>query len=316
MSGYNNNARQGYGEYDPYSSQPTNYNQSPNNRYNQDVEQHSQGNYEMNQFNNNQPDPNAILNQCREIDRGIESVRQYVEQIKSLYQRLLSDVDPARESALREQVEGLAENTKKLYRDLVDRVKRIKKMPEAGHERNINQIGRIDRNLKAAITDYQRVQSDFRKESETQMARQYRIVRPDATDEEVRDAVNQSSNQQIFSQALIQSDRRGDVQKVSQMVRQRHEEIQKIERDFVELAEMFKDLDALVIQQEDTIVRIENAGEQVRVDVEGGVAQINSAIDKARARNKKKWICLGIALLIIIIIVVVVVVVVLVNKKN
>ncbi|EGE00751.1 hypothetical protein TESG_08044 [Trichophyton tonsurans CBS 112818] len=287
-AGYNNQAR-GYGQIDHYSGSG-----HPGNGYNQDVEA-GHNNYEMSQYNQPRPqDPNAILNQCRDVDRGIDDVNRYVDQLSTLYRRLLSDVDPARENAVREEVEDLANQTKRLYRNLV---------------------GKVERSLKAAITRYQQVQADFRKESESQMARQYRIVRPDATDAEVREAVQDSSNQQIFSQALIQSDRRGDAQKVSQMVRARHEEIQKIERDFVELTQMFHDLEAMVIQQEEPIAHIDQTGEEVRENVDKANEEIKGAIDSARARNRKKWWCLLICLLIIIIIVVVIVVVVVIQKK-
>ncbi|KAG5205255.1 t-SNARE coiled-coil Homologuey domain-containing protein [Trichophyton interdigitale] len=308
-AGYNNQAR-GYGQIDHYSGSG-----HPGNGYNQDVEA-GHNNYEMSQYNQPRPqDPNALLNQCRDVDRGIDDVNRYVDQLSTLYRRLLSDVDPARENAVREEVEDLANQTKRLYRNLVDRVKSIKQMPESGNPRNSSQVGKVERSLKAAITRYQQVQADFRKESESQMARQYRIVRPDATDAEVREAVQDSSNQQIFSQALIQSDRRGDAQKVSQMVRARHEEIQKIERDFVELTQMFHDLEAMVIQQEEPIAHIDQTGEEVRENVDKANEEIKGAIDSARARNRKKWWCLLICLLIIIIIVVVIVVVVVIQKK-
>lgn len=157
---------------------------------------------EMSQFNQPASNPNAILDHCRDIDQGINSVESYISQINNLYRRLLSDVDPARENAIRAEAEELADETKNLYRNLIERMKSIKKDQDAGNPRNTPHISRVERRLKAAITSYQQVQVDFRKESETQMARQYRIVRPDATDEEVREAVQDSSNQQIFSQAV------------------------------------------------------------------------------------------------------------------
>ena len=147
-------------------------------------------------------DPNAILNECRDIDRGVDSVESYINQMDTMYKRLLSDADPARENALRAQAEDLASETKNLYRNLIDRMKSIKQMPDSGAQRNQAQIGRVERKLKAAITSYQKVQTDFRKGLEQQMARQYRIVRPDATDAEVQEAVQDTSNQQIFSQAV------------------------------------------------------------------------------------------------------------------
>lgn len=150
----------------------------------------------------NATDPNAILNQCRDIDNGINTVESYISEIDTLHRRLLSDVDPARENAIRAEADEMATQTKNLYRNLIERMKTIKRMPDAGSPRNAPQIGKVERRLKAAVEQYQQVQTSFRKESETQMARQYRIVRPDATEAEVQEAVRDSSNQQIFSQAV------------------------------------------------------------------------------------------------------------------
>ena len=75
------------------------------------------------------------------------------------------------------------------------------------------------------------------------------------------------------------------------MVRARHEEIQKIERDLIELSQMFNDLDALVVQQDAPVMEIERRGEEVSENVVKGNEEIKGAIDKARARNRKKWWC-------------------------
>ncbi|KAK2747374.1 Plasma membrane t-SNARE, secretory vesicle fusion [Onygenales sp. PD_40] len=301
---YNNNNNyggQGYGQYDPYSSRQ-------DNRYDQDVE--ARAGYEMTPLQSDvegygQTDRHAILNQCKEVDRSIDTVDGYIEQMNGLYRRLLSDADPARENALRAEADELATETKLLYTNLIQRMKSIKQSPNSGEPHNSAQIGKVERRLGATITNYQRVQSDFRKGLEAQMARQYRIVRPDATDAEVQEAVQDPSNQQVFSQALIQSDRRGDAQKVSQMVRARHDEIQKIQRDVIELAQMFQELDAIVIQQGEAVDRIDQQAEDVHMNVVKGNEEIDGAINKARARNKKKWICLGIVVLIILIVVLV-----------
>lgn len=76
------------------------------------------------------------------------------------------------------------------------------------------------------------------------------------------------------------------------MVRARHDEIQKIERDFVELAQLFTDLDTLVVQQEDPVNQIETKGQEVHDDMKQGNEQMNTAIDKAYSRRRKKWWCL------------------------
>ncbi|KAI5292885.1 Plasma membrane t-SNARE, secretory vesicle fusion [Ascosphaera acerosa] len=332
MSGYAPN--QGYGEFDPYAA-----GSDDGNRYNADVEsqrqysqshdaqdqysqpqysqqqysqpQYSQpqqqpqgGNYEMTQVAN---DPHAILNQCRDVDHGIDTVESYIDQIGAIHKRLLSDADLSREGELHASAEDLATQTKTLYRSLIERMKTLKRAPDAGSAMNAQQIGRVERRLKGAIEAYQKMQVDFRKGYEEQVARQYRIVRPDATDEEVAEAVEDTGNQQIFSQALIQSDRRGDAQKVSALVRQRHADIQKIERDFEELAQMFQDLNTMIVQQEPAVEQINEQGQTVVQNVGEANVQIDQAITKAKARNRKKWWCVFIAILIIIAIILIVV---------
>jgi len=83
----------------------------------------------------------------------------------------------------------------------------------------------------------------------------------------------------------------------------------------VELAQLFTDLDQIVMQQEPMVANIEAKGEEVHDNVVKGNIEIGGAIEKARSRNRKKWWCLLICVLIIIIIAVVVGVVVAINKK-
>jgi hypothetical protein len=81
-------------------------------------------------------------------------------------------------------------------------VKNIKQDPESGNPRNAPQVGKVDRRLKTTITRSQQLERDFRRKAQEQIERQYRIVRPDASDAEVREAVEDTSNQQVFSQAV------------------------------------------------------------------------------------------------------------------
>jgi len=99
-------------------------------------------------------------------------------------------------------------------------------------------------------------------------------------------------------------------------VRQRSDAIKQIESQMMELADLFNDMDNLVVQQEAAVVNIEQKGEEVVENMDKGTEQIGVAIKSARNRNKLKWWCLGITILIIIIVVVVVVVIHFVNQTT
>lgn len=242
----------------------------------------------------NGADPNRILNECRAVDQAIDELEADLQRLKGLQSRYLADTNTSAQSPLRLEVDRTGDNIMTKYRGLVSRVKNIKQQPESGNPRNAPQVGKVDRRLKTAINQYQQVEREFRKASQDQMARQYRIVRPDASDAEVREAVEDPNNQQVFSSALIQSDRRGEAQTVARNVSQRHEDIQKIERQMIELAQLFQDLEALVVQQEPAVTQIEQRGEEVTQHVAQANTELGGAVVKARAARRKKWWCLGI----------------------
>jgi syntaxin 1B/2/3 len=238
--------------------------------------------------------PNAILNECRDIDRGIDTVEQNLEQLRMIQQRTLDDADSSGSSAANRQLDSLSADTMSLYRELTERVRTIKSSPEASSAKNNPHVTRIDRRLKAAITQYQQVESQFRKRTQDQMARQYRIVRPDASEQEIQAAVEDTTGGQVFSQAMMQSDRQGRARAALSAVQDRHQALQKIEQQMIELAQLFQDMDTLVVQQEAAVTQIEQKGEEVVENLDKGNQEIGVAVNTARKTRKKKWICLGI----------------------
>ncbi|KAM3553536.1 hypothetical protein MY1884_006618 [Beauveria asiatica] len=171
--------------------------------------------------------------------------------------RALNDADNFSSSATNQQLDALSSETLVLYRELIKRVCTIKSNPEANDPKYKPQVDRVDRRLKQAIQKYQQVESGFRKRTQDQMTRQYRIIRPDASEQEVRAAVEDTSNNQVFSQVLIQSDRQGRARAALSAVQDRHNALVKIKQQIVELSQLFQDMDTLVVQQEDPVTQIE-----------------------------------------------------------
>lgn len=147
-------------------------------------------------------DPNAILNECRDINGGIDEIERKLDRLRFLQQRAIDDPDASQNTATNREVDALSSETMTLYRNFVARIKNLKSLPESGSPRNKSQVGNTDRRLKNAMQEYQNVEKAFRKKLQAQMERQYRIVRPDASDAEVREAVEDTSNQQVFTQAV------------------------------------------------------------------------------------------------------------------
>ncbi|KAI1422592.1 t-SNARE [Xylaria sp. FL1777] len=246
--------------------------------------------------------PNSALDEISDINRGIDTIDRNLEQLKMLQQRSLDDADSSASSSTNRQLDRLSSETMAQYRSLTERVRQLKSKPE-NNQRFGQQVRRVDSRLKDAIRAYQQVESSFRKKTEEQMARQYRIVRPEATEEEVRAAVTDQTGGQVFQQALMQSNRRGQAQAVLNAVQDRHAQLQKIEQQMIELAQLFQDMDTLVMQQDVSVTNIEQKGEEVVDNLERGNVEIGTAVKTARATRKKKWICFGVVVAIIVILV-------------
>lgn len=141
-------------------------------------------------------DPNAILNDCREVDRALDQINSQLDNLERAFKQSISRPDlPSSE------ITALSSQVMTEYRALVNRVKNIKSQPESGNPRNAPQVGRVDRRLKSLIQRYQNLEAEFRKDSQAAAERQYRIVKPDATEQEVREACADPDTP-IFQQAV------------------------------------------------------------------------------------------------------------------
>ena len=113
----------------------------------------------------------------------------------------------------------------------------------------------------------------------------------------------------------MSSNRRGEATTTLSAVRQRHDEIQNIEKTMMELGQLFEDLDRIVMEHEPLIQNIEQKGEEVQQNIEAGVGELDKGVKSARAARKKKWICFWICIAIIIVVVLIVVIYMAVNGK-
>lgn len=194
-------------------------------------------------------------------------------------------------------------------------VKQLYKVARSRQEKD--HAANSKKKLQDILQEHQQIEKQYRTKTADRAARQFKIVKPDATPEEIRE-VTESDNPQVFSQALLNTNRYGAARTAYREVQERHAEIQKIERTMTELAQMFNELSMLVEQQDEAIVAVQDQMAGVHQDMESGNKELDGAIKKAKAARRKKWICFWICIAIIIIVVVCVATPIAVNnaKKN
>lgn len=240
------------------------------------------------------PNPNAVLKECQEISYAID--------------RNISRLKPLETSDREEEAIITYADILKDVHKLADRIKCLKSRPESYDLKNKAQVDRLGRLIREALVTYRQSESTFRQNIEDQKRRKLRIVKPGATEDEINEVINEGVDIQVFQQALLNSNRRGEAQNVLSDVRGRHDAIQQIEQGMVELQQIFEDLDTIVKEQEPVVQQLEQKATDTDKAMERGNAQLDGAIAKAKAARKRKWICFGVCVFIIFVIVVVILV--------
>ncbi|KAK3209752.1 hypothetical protein GRF29_44g575068 [Pseudopithomyces chartarum] len=229
----------------------------------------------------------------------INQLSANISEIANIHQRMLSSPDN-RSSA---QLESIVSETQIRNTSIKDEIKFLEKdaarEPQNSFKRT--QVQSLKRTFKSQLEDFQKEEADYSKRYRDAIARQYRIVNPEATEQEVQEAANADwGDEGIFQQAL-KTNRSGQANSVLGAVRARHNDIQRIEKTLIELAQLFQQLNEEVVAQDEPVKQIEEQTEDVNKDTTHANQQLDQGIKSARNARKLKWWTLGIVVLIIVI---------------
>ncbi|KAL7419650.1 hypothetical protein Q5752_005563 [Cryptotrichosporon argae] len=224
---------------------------------------------------------------------ALSELQERIQAVRQAHQQSLNATD-TNAAAYADQLNNEAKTSREQVKE---QIKKLFKMTR-GDKAAKAQADAVKQRFQSLLNEHQQVEKEFRKKVRDRAERQFKIVKPDATPEEIR-MVTESDNPQVFSQALMSSNRYGSARTAYREVQERHAEIQKIEKTLTELAQMFSEMAMLVEQQDETIVQVEQTTAGVNQDVEQGNVKLEQAVVSARKARRKKWICFWIVVAII-----------------
>ncbi|AGO13024.1 AaceriAFL139Wp [[Ashbya] aceris (nom. inval.)] len=243
----------------------------------------------------------AFMNGIGQINNELDRYSQLIGQIDVYQKRLLTEVNEEQEIMLRKQLDVFASQASDLQYQLKDDIKRAQQQAVGDMSKEAQAENSRQRFLKL-IQDYRITEANYRENNKEQAKRQYRIIQPEATDDEVEAAISDVGGQQIFSQALLSANRRGEAKTALAEVQARHQELLKLEKTMAELTQLFNDMEHLVIEQQEQVEFIDKQVEEAQQDVEQGVGHTNKAVKSARRARKNKIRCILILILVLIIV--------------
>lgn len=154
------------------------------------------------------PQSSAILSNQDFLSRveaakaDIRSLTTQINNIATAHQRTLSSTDSSASAAL----EALIAQTQVLNTSIKDQIKYLE--TDAARSGNANsiknsQVGQLKTSFRKQLEEYRAEEAQYEKRYREQIARQYRIVNPDATQAEVDEAAQADwGNEGVFQTAV------------------------------------------------------------------------------------------------------------------
>ncbi|KAG9253473.1 t-SNARE [Emericellopsis atlantica] len=290
-----------YGEQNPYAQdQQQQYGQHDN---------YAHENYEMQSYNNNS-DPSAVLSQqdflhrVQDLRNQIDSFTSDLTTISQLHQRVLNSASGHDQHG--QQLDQLLAQTQLRVASIKDGIKALEHdlARTTGGARGVKttQLDTLRSSFRRELDTFRSLESDYRARYREQIARQYRIINPDADEHEVQQATEADWGNEGVFQAALRTNRTGQASSVLGNVRARHGELQRIEQTLIELAAIYQDL-ATVVEQQDVHVQAAEANAVGTVEnLEKGTGQVEVGIKHARNRRKLFWWLMLVIFLIIAVI--------------
>lgn len=269
---------------------------------------HARGDLEMGHLNSSSyPQDNSMLEFFAELDeikREIASYDATVDRIDQLHIQALSEVNEEQLELVTNQLSGVMEQSRAQGADVKRRIQQLVNQAQRDSTKK-NQAENVKRQFQESVSRYQSVEGSFRKKFRNRAERQFRTIRPDAPEDEVKNVVDEAElgNTQIFANAIRQSSRRGEAQYALDEVQNRHREIVLINQTIEELARLFQDLEIMVAEQDVAVDNIVENTALVNDHMDGGIKEMVKTKETLISIRKKKWICFAIVVVVIIILV-------------
>lgn len=144
----------------------------------------------------------------------------------------------------------------------------------------------------------QKLQQTYRDKYRQQLERQYKIVNPKATPEEIAKVTSDEAGaqQKIFASAVKE-----DSKKTLSKMKDRFQDVKLIEKSILELHQLFLDLQTLVVEQGDIINRVEYNVDKTVGYTDEAAQDLKQAVEYQKALWKKKWIFMVVCMVCIVI---------------
>ncbi|KAK1437951.1 hypothetical protein QVD17_03751 [Tagetes erecta] len=161
-------------------------------------------------------------------------------------------------------------------------------------------VSGLGKKLKIMMDDFQELRSQINDEYKETIERRYFTITGEKASEEIIENLISSGKSEDFVQKAIQDQGRGQIMDTISEIQERHDAIIEIEKNLIELHQIFLDMAVLVEAQGQQLNDIESHVAHASSFVRLGAEQVVEA--KELQRSSRKCTCIAVILILVIVI--------------
>lgn len=250
----------------------------------------------------------------------VENVKEDMKVVEKLYKRLQESNEETKVAHNAKTMKQIRARMDSDVEQVLKRVKVIKgklealeksnaanrKVPGCGPGSSVDRtrtsvVAGLGKKLKDTMDDFQHLRAKMTAEYKETIERRYFTVTGQQADEQMIENLISSGESENFLQKAIQEQGRGQIMDTISEIQERHDAVKEIEKNLLELHQVFLDMFALVEAQGHQLNDIESHVAHANSFVRRGTEQLEFA--RESQKDSRKWTCIAILLGIVLIIV-------------
>lgn len=251
----------------------------------------------------------------------VENVKKDMEDVENLYKKLQESNEESKTVHNAKTMKALRSKMDANVSQVLKRVKIIKGKLEALEKSNAanrrvpgcgpgsstdrtrtSVVSGLGKKLKDLMDDFQLLRTNMNTEYKETVARRYYTVTGEKANDELIENLISSGESESFLQKAIQEQGRGQVLDTISEIQERHDAVKEIEKNLMELHQIFLDMAALVESQGQQLNDIESHVAHASSFVRRGTEQLHEA--KEYQKSSRKCACLAVALVACLILII------------
>lgn len=248
----------------------------------------------------------------------VESVKKDMLDVEMLYKRLQESNEESKAVHNAKTMKDLRSKMDADVTQVLRRVRLIKGKLEALEKSNAAQrrvpgcgpgssadrtrtsvVSGLGKKLKDLMDDFQGLRTRMNSEYKETVGRRYFTVTGETADDETIENMISSGESESFLQKAIQEQGRGQIMDAISEIQERHDSVKEIEKNLMELHQIFLDMAALVEAQGQQLNDIESHVAHASSFVRRGTEQLQEA--REYQKESRKWTYIAVLLVIALI---------------